>query len=147
GALGSAQMDRAAAILARRQEIARRYDERLRSCAWLATPQVPRTYDHGYQSYVCTFRPDTPSLDNVERLHARRNALMRRLESEGIATRAGTHAAALTSFYARKYGLSRDRFPRAHIAEQLTISLPIFDRLADEDVDVVCESLKRAVDA
>src|SRR5207244_3046672 len=73
GALGSAQMDRAPEILRRRVAHARAYDKQLGDASWLRIPQVPAGFEHGYQSYVCLFQPELPTLDNAERLHGRRN--------------------------------------------------------------------------
>ena len=53
---------------------------------------MPDGYVHGYQAYVCLFRPEEPTLGNVRALHERRNALMAELDGRGIATRQGTHA-------------------------------------------------------
>ena len=58
GALGSAQMDRAAEIVAERQRLARIYDQAFAGLDWLRTPACPEGYQHGYQSYACMFRPD-----------------------------------------------------------------------------------------
>ena len=96
GALGCAQMDRLDEILARRREIAARYDELLAGLRRARDADVPDGYVHGYQAYVCLFRPEEPVLENVERLHRARNDLMRGLEHAGIAdapghARAGAH--------------------------------------------------------
>ena len=107
GALGVAQMDRLADILAARRAAAARYDELLEDLEWLRTPTVPSECIHGYQAYVTLFVPEEPEPSNIDRLHARRNALMASLEREGIATRQGTHAAALQSYYVEKYAIRR----------------------------------------
>src|SRR5260370_20649687 len=92
GALGGAQMARLEAILELRSERASVYDRWIKDVDWL-TPQIlPKSCRHGYQSYVCLFRPEEPTLANVEDLHRRRNELMDSLEAAGIATRPGTHA-------------------------------------------------------
>jgi perosamine synthetase len=147
GALGCAQLDRAADIQAARARLVRRYDERLADLPWLERPAVPAGYEHGWQAYVCLFRPEAPRADNVARLSARRNAVMRRLEERGIATRQGTHAAALVRYYADKYGLRPEQFPNAHLAEHLTLTLPLYPQLTDAEQDRVCESLQEAFDA
>jgi perosamine synthetase len=145
GALGCAQMTRAQWILDRRAELARGYDGRLAGLEWLEPPRTPDGYVHGYQSYVCLFRPEAPSLATVDRLHRQRNSLMRRLESLGIATRQGTHAAALVDYYAGKYGLRPEQFPNAWLAERLSLSLPLYAQMTDVEqeqvVDACVESL------
>src|SRR5205814_7985182 len=126
GALGVAQMGRADAVLGARRERAHRYDELLADVGWLRTPHVPAGYVHGYQAYVCLFCPEEPSLANVDRLHDRRNELMLTLEERGIATRQGTHAPVLLDVYAERYGLRREQFPNAVIADRLTLALPLY---------------------
>jgi perosamine synthetase len=143
GALGCAQMDRAEWILTRRRELAARYDALLDGTDWLRTPVVPSGDVHGYQAYVCLFAPEEPSLANVGELNARRNRLMQELEEQGIATRQGTHAAALTRYYAEKYGLAPEQFPVAALAEQLTLTLPLFPQMTEEEQDTVVTALKR----
>jgi perosamine synthetase len=146
GALGVAQMARVDWILAERARRARLYDEMLADLEWLARPVVPQGYTHGYQAYVCLFRPETPDWDSVERLHARRNAIMARLEAAGIATRQGTHAAAIQRFYVEKYGLDKHDFPNAYFADRLTLALPLYAQMTDEEQAEVCRQLRSAID-
>ena len=144
GALGCAQMDRVDWILARRRELAARYDELLDEVEWLVTPHVPDGYVHGYQAYVCLFRPEEPTLENVARLHEARNELMGDLERIGIATRQGTHAPVLTAYYGQKYGLRPEQFPNAYLADRLSLALPLYPQLTDEDQSTVVAELERA---
>lgn len=147
GALGCAQMERAEWILERRRAFAARYDELLRDVEWLKTPLVPEGYVHGYQAYVCLFQPEPPALANVERLHERRNELMRRLEDDGIATRQGTHAAALQSYYAGKYNLRPEQFPNSYIADRLTITLPLYAQMTEDEQGQVTDGLREVFGA
>ena len=96
-----------------------------------ATPHVPDGYVHGYQAYVCLFRPEEPAPDNVERLHRARNDLCASSSAPGSQTRQGTHAPVLTAFYARKYGLRPEQFPNAHAGRSpvtRAAALPADDR-------------------
>jgi dTDP-4-amino-4,6-dideoxygalactose transaminase len=147
GALGCAQMERAEWILAERSRRALLYDEMLVEVVWLETPVVPDGYVHGYQSYVCLFRPEEPTLGNVNRLHQQRNELMMRLEAKGIATRQGTHAPVILGYYAEKYGLRPERFPNAYVADRLSLTLPLYAQMTDAEQDLVCQSLQEALDA
>lgn len=145
-AVGCAQMARAQALLDGRARVARAYAERLAGLDWLALPSTPAGDTHGWQSYVALFRPETPTLHTVDRLHARRNALMARLESQGIATRQGTHAPVIQDFYARKYAIKPGDFPNAYLADRLTLSLPLFPQMTDSEIDTVVSALIRAID-
>jgi perosamine synthetase len=142
GALGCAQMERAEWILSERTARARFYDEALGGFEWLDTPAVPEGYRHGYQAYVCLFRPEEPTLRNVARLHEQRNELMMALEGQGISTRQGTHAPVIQGYYAEKYGLRPEQFPRSYLADRLSLTLPLFPQMTGAEQSLVCESLR-----
>jgi perosamine synthetase len=146
-ALGCVQMDRAKWILAERARRALLYDDMLRAVEWLETPLVPEGYIHGYQAYVCLFCPTEPTIDNVEQLHQRRNKLMMRLEAKGIATRQGTHAPVILGYYAEKYGLHPAQFPRAYLADRLSLTLPLYVQMTEAEQAEVCRSLREEFDA
>jgi dTDP-4-amino-4,6-dideoxygalactose transaminase len=141
GAVGMVQMGRLEWILEQRARVARRYDDALQHLAWLRPPITPADCKHGYQSYVCLFQPETPSLDNIRELNARRNALMDKLDEAGIATRPGTHAVHMLGFYREKYGLRPEDFPNAYFADQLSLTLPLFVQLTEEEQEYVLTNL------
>ncbi|MGQ0732053.1 MAG: DegT/DnrJ/EryC1/StrS family aminotransferase [Acidobacteriota bacterium] len=142
GALGCAQMDRAAWVLEHRQRVARTYDARLAGLEWLVRPVVPDGFDHGYQSYVCMFAPETQARATIEPLHHRRNALMAAMEAGGVATRPGTHAPVLADYYRRKYAIAPEAFPHAWAADRLSVSLPIYPQMTEAEIDRVSTLLR-----
>jgi dTDP-4-amino-4,6-dideoxygalactose transaminase len=141
GALGVVQMQRLAWILEQRTRLAQRYDEALTGLDWLRTPLVPPGCCHGYQSYVCLFQPELPTLANVTQWHLQRNALMDALEADGIASRPGTHAVHMLGFYREKYHLQPEDFPNAYLADQLTLTLPLYAQMTEEEQDFVISHL------
>lgn len=143
-AVGVAQIQRARWMLDERGRRAALYDELLRELDWLQTPVVPSGHVHGWQAYVCLFRPEEPSLRNVDELHRRRNAVMRALEKNGIATRQGTHSAAHTGYYSGKYGIRPDDFPNAYIAERLSLTLPLYPQMTEAEQELVGRELRDA---
>ena len=146
GALGVAQMQRLEWILERRRTLAAAYDDALAHLEWLRTPRVPDGYVHGYQAYVCLYAPEEPSLGNLARLHERRNRVMADLEAQGIATRQGTHAPVASELYAAR-GVRAEEFPNALIADRLTLALPLYPQLTDEEQARVVDALRAAGDA
>jgi perosamine synthetase len=146
GALGCVQMSRAQTLLDGRTRAARRYSERLAGLEWLRIPAPPEGDVHGWQSYVCLFRPEMPTLQNVDRLHARRNLLMAALEAQGIATRQGTHAPVIQSYYAAKYAIRPEDFPNSYLADRLTLSLPLYPQITDAEIDYVVDALASGID-
>jgi perosamine synthetase len=143
GALGVAQMQKAAWIQAQRSSRANRYDQLLQHLDWLRRPAVPAQVTHGYQSYVCLFSPEEPSLENVEHLHDLRNRLMLRLEEIGISTRQGTHAVTTLGYYQNKYGIKDHDYPQALLADHYSITLPLYAQMTDAEQDYVVENLDR----
>jgi perosamine synthetase len=141
GALGVSQMQKAAWIMAQRRAGAARYTELLSEVDWLRLPFEHSDYVHGYQSYVCLFQPEPPSLANCERLSARRNALMAALEEKGIITRQGTHAPPHLHYYAKKYGIRPADYPNAYLAERLTLTLPLYAEMSPAESSEVAEQL------
>ncbi|MFN2471690.1 MAG: DegT/DnrJ/EryC1/StrS family aminotransferase [Gaiellaceae bacterium] len=144
GALGSAQMDRLHKVLERRRHRAALYDAALAGEGWLQTPVVPDGLVHGYQAYVCLFRPEEPSLANVRALNERRNALMAELDRRGIATRQGTHSPVLTRVYRERYRLRPEDFPNAVLADRLSLAVPLYPQLTDKEQEIVVAELRSA---
>lgn len=144
GAVGAVQMERLGAILEQRTRIAARYTDALSKLDWLRTPHIPPDYQHGWQSYVCLFAPEEPTLNNVEHLHEQRNALMDRLDQAEIATRPGTHAVHMLGYYRQKYGIRPEDFPNAYIADRLTLALPLYAQMSEEEQEYVISSLTRS---
>jgi len=142
GALGCAQMERAKWILEERSKRAHFYNEMLKDAEWLELPEVPNGYIHGYQAYVCLFRPEEPMLKNVDPLHRQRNNLMNRLEEKGIATRQGTHAPVIQGFYAGKYHFRAEEFPNAFLGDKLSLALPLYPQLTEAEQAFVIGELK-----
>jgi perosamine synthetase len=147
GALGVSQMHRADEVLSGRRRVAAVYDELLAELDWLRPPATPDGCLHGYQSYVTLFAPEEPTLANLSELHDVRNRVMTRLEERGIATRQGTHAAALQQVYRERYGYREEDFPGAVIADRLTIALPLYPQLTDADQQRVVDGLAAAYSA
>ena len=143
GSLGSSQMDKANIILSNRVQKANFYNEALKEIEWLKLPSVPDEYVHSYQSYVCLFRPEDPSMENVNSLNDKRNKLMERLKEKGISTRSGTISPSIQQFYKNKYKYQPEDFPNSYIADRLSITLPLYAQMTEKDQNRVIRGLKK----
>lgn len=145
GAIGVCQMKKAATILKKRRYWAKKYDEALKGIDTLITPHVPEYYSHGYQSYVCLFTGGEDisklTIEQIDRLNVKRNQWMFQLEDKGIATRQGTHAVHTLGYYKRKYGLEAKDYIYSYAADRLSVALPLFPTMTDEEFDYVMENL------
>src|SRR5262249_295155 len=108
----------------------------------LRIPVVPEGRVHGYQAYVCLYAPQDPIPTNVEALSRERDDLMARLERQGIATRQGTHAPTSPRYYPGKHPTRPTGSPNALAAERLTVALPLFPQMTDEEQAQVVEALR-----
>jgi dTDP-4-amino-4,6-dideoxygalactose transaminase len=143
-ALGSAQMDRAEAIVQERQALAKRYDEAFAHLQWLRTPVRRQGHEHGYQSYPCLFQPNAITPDSVSSINEKRNAWMDHLQQAGISTRPATHAVHMLTFYRNKYKIKPTDYPNAYAANDCSISLPLFHGMTTAEQNYVIEQVVSA---
>ena len=145
GALGVAQMEKANMLLDARRTIAARYDEALASFPQLVPPLIPEGRISGYQSYVCLFASSgnlaNLSKERIDALHMRRNDFMYRLEEAGVTTRQGTHAVHTLGYYKKTYGLKDEQYLASYAADRLSVALPLYYGMTDEEFNYVIEQI------
>jgi len=145
GAIGVEQMKKFPWILEKRIEKAKRYDEELNGLPWLKTPHVPGGYKHTYQSYVTMVQsPEDKglTLDAIEKLSQFRNKVMADLKEKGVATRQGTHAVHTLNYYKKKYGLKDEDYLNSLTADRLSMTIPLYPQMTDEEQEYVISQLK-----
>ena len=149
GALGVCQMDRKEYIMNGRREVASKYDEVLKDISQLVTPYIPENYKHGYQSYVCIFTDgeDISNLtkEQIDRINIKRNIFMEKLEEMTIATRQGTHAVHTLGYYKNKNNFKDEDFLMSYAADRLSIALPLYAGMTNEEFDYVISNIKEAL--
>ncbi|OKO82804.1 glutamine--scyllo-inositol aminotransferase [Bradyrhizobium sp. NAS96.2] len=134
-AVGVAQMGKLDRLLSERRRLGHRYSELLAGNNSIVRPLGGDVDGHAFQSYVIRF---------VDGDRARRNAVMATLAAAGIQTRPGTHAVHRLGYYKNKYGLRPEQFPNAALAEDTTITLPIYPNMTEEDQLRVVDCINRA---
>lgn len=140
-AVGVAQLGKLEAVLAARIARAKRYDELLAGTEGLILPVEPDGHRHSYQSYVCRIETERTDEPEIVAGNTYRNAVMNALEEDRIATRQGTHAVHMLGYYARTWGFTPMSFPGAFAADHLSLSLPLYAQMTDEEQDRVVERL------
>jgi perosamine synthetase len=152
-ALGVAQMKAADQILEARRARALKYHQKLKDEAWMKTPDSPPDQVHSFQSYVCLLcplvvgGPKKPEVDRVMAVHQKRNQMMNRLGEKGIAVRQGTHAVHTLGYYQKKYRFHPEDFMNAFIADRVSITLPLYVQMTDEEQDLVIRELKTCAES
>ncbi len=132
-AVGVAQMAKLDRLLAERRRLALRYSEMLRDSDRYIIPVDDS--GHTYQSYVIR-------VSDANREH--RNRIMERLAACDIQTRPGTHAVVRLGYYLNKYQLRPEYWPNACLAEDTSITLPIFPDMTEADQALVVRELLAA---
>ena len=148
-AIGVCQMQKKEYIMKKRRDMAKKYNEALKEIYQLITPYTPENYTHGYQSYVCIFTDgeDVTKLtkEKIERINIKRNNFMKKLEEKGIATRQGTHAVHTLIYYKNKYKFKDEDFLMSYAADRLSIALPLYAGMSDEEFDYIIRNIKEAL--
>jgi dTDP-4-amino-4,6-dideoxygalactose transaminase len=150
GALGVCQMNKKEYIMNGRRDVASKYDTALKDIPELITPYIPENYKHGFQSYVCIFSngEDISHLtkEQIDRVNIKRNIFMEKLEDKNIATRQGTHAVHTLGYYKDKNGFNDEDFLMSYAGDRLSIAIPLYAGMSDEEFDYVVSSMKEALE-
>jgi dTDP-4-amino-4,6-dideoxygalactose transaminase len=83
------------------------------------------------------FQSQTITLANIPDVNKKRNAWMDQLQQVGISTRPATHAVHMLTFYRDKYKIKPNDFPNSYMANDCSISLPLFHGMTEEEQDYV----------
>jgi perosamine synthetase len=134
GAIGVAQMDKLAAILARRRALAARLKECLADIRAVQPPADPPWGGHIYQSFVVLL---DEGLD--------RDRLVESLRRREIEATLGTYALHDQPFFQRTYGYAAGQLPRSHAAFRRSVALPFYHQMADEDLETIARCLRESL--
>jgi perosamine synthetase len=136
-ALGSAQLDRLEAFLARRRRLAAHYLERLAGHEALDLPQVHPEADPAWHYVFVQLR--------LDRLRVDRGGVYRALRAEGIGVNVHYIPVHRHPFYLERYpGLS---LPVAEAAYERLLTLPLHAGMDEADVDDVVAALDKVTAA
>ncbi len=137
-ALGLVQLAKLDAMWKRRAEIAARYDTAFSAISELQIPSRGDTNQHAWHLYMLR-------IDN-ERLRGGRDAFVEELRRRHIGASVHFIPLHLHSYYRDTYGYAADDFPIATREYRREISLPIYSRMSDSDVDDVIEAVLATVE-
>ena len=136
-ALGISQLRKLQQWIRRRREIAQRYDETFKDLAGVQPLDVRGDVNHAYHLYVIRIDPDYSRL--------KQDWLFKSLRSEGINVNVHYIPVHLHPFYQRNFGTSVGDCPIAETAYQHILSLPIFPKMCEEDVQDVIDAVTKVL--
>jgi perosamine synthetase len=131
-ALGISQMKKLPGWLARRQDIARLYDEAFAPSAAARGLSVSANVVHAYHLYVILLNLDYLSVD--------RGAIFRALRKNGIGVNVHYIPVHLHPFYRQRFGTGPGLCPVAEQSYELILSMPIFPKMNDDDLQYVLDT-------
>jgi perosamine synthetase len=133
-AIGREQLKRLPAIVARRRELAARYQARLRSIDGLIVPHEPQWARSNWQSYAVRIRA---WIDQ--------RAFMQRMLDAGIATRRGVMNAHRERAFPAGTWRAVGALTQSEEAQDTTVILPLFHQLTEDDQDRVIDTIARII--
>jgi perosamine synthetase len=136
-AIGIAQLKKCDRFWEARRRIAIMYHEGLADLPEICTPVSRPDVQHAWHLYVIQL--------DLERLWIDRNSFIDALKASGIGTSVHFIPLHLHPYYRRAFGLTPRDYPNATMAFQRLISLPIYPKMTDADVQKVIAAIRRIV--
>jgi len=135
--IGIHQMKKLDQMQKRREEIADKYNRAFGQIPQITTPTVKKYTTHAWHLY--------PVQVNSELLSINRNEFIEALKAENIGTSVHFIPLHLHPYYKEKYGFKGDDFPIAESLYNNEISLPIYPKMEDKDVEDVISAVKKII--
>lgn len=127
-AVGREQLKRIPEIVARRRQLADRYNHLLANNIGIVTPSEPEDRRSNWQSYSVTL-PE----------HCDQRTVMQAMLDAGVATRRGIMCAHREEGYRKGWML-----PNSEYAQDRRVILPLYHQMTEAEQDTVAEQLKKA---
>lgn len=137
-AIGIEQLKKAHEFLQARQRIASIYDRCFSKFPELQIPVRGTNLEHAWHLYVIQL--------DLARLHINRNEFIEALREEGIGTSVHFIPLHLHPYYRDRFGYKPTDIPAAGAAYERIISLPIYPKMTDADVERVVDAVAKIVD-
>jgi dTDP-4-amino-4,6-dideoxygalactose transaminase len=134
-ALGLSQLNRIEELLAKRERVAERYNERLQDVDGVTIPYIaPTTTRMSWFVYVIRLAPEID-----------RDRVMAELKKRGVPSRPYFTPIHLQPFYRKKFDYKEGSFPVTESVARSVLALPFFGNMAEEQIDYVCETLQEVI--
>ncbi len=136
-ALGISQMKKLDGFIQRRREIATNYNQAFAEMEEIITPVEKDYVKAVYHIYVIQLR--------LGKLKVGRGQIFEALTAENIGVNVHYIPVHLQPFYQREFGCKEGDYPKVERYYDGAITLPIFPKMSDEDVDDVIEAVRKVI--
>ena len=133
-ALGISQLKKLDLFVARRREIAAKYNEAFAEMKEIITPAEEEYVKAAYHIYVIQLR--------TEKLTAGRQEIFEALRAENIGVNVHYLPVHLHPYYQRKFGYKIGDYPRSEAYYERAITLPLFPKMSDADAENVIKAVR-----
>lgn len=137
-ALGVVQMGRIEEMLRKRQKVAEIYNQKLGGIEAIKIPYVGSEVKMSWFIYVIR-------LNNKKFSRQDRDNIIEKLKEKGIGCRDYFPPIHLEPFYTGMFGYKKGDFPVTEKVSDSTIALPFYNNLAEEEIDYICQNLKKLI--
>jgi len=115
---------------ARREELARRYEEAFRDVEEIGFPRPHEGEQSGRHLFTIWVSPEI------------RDGMLWALQDLNIGVAVNYRAIHLMKYYRERYGYERGMFPNAELIGDSTLSLPLYPLMTDDELDRVVDAVK-----
>ncbi len=136
-ALGRSQFKKIDKFIKRRREIVAQYNKAFKGIEEIIIPSERNYVKSAWHIYVIQLC--------LEKLKASRKEIFESLQKQGIGAQVHYIPIHLHPFYKRKFGYNSGDFPIAERYYQRTITLPLFPKMSDKEVDRVIKIVKKTI--
>lgn len=136
-ALGISQMSKLERFIQRRQEIAQQYNEAFSEIAEIKNPFADKNVNHVYHIYVIQLQ--------TELLKVGRKEVFEALTAENIGVNVHYLPLHLQPFFRKEFGYKKGDCPKAERYYERAITLPIFPRMSERDVEDVIKAVTKVI--
>jgi perosamine synthetase len=137
-ALGRSQLKKLPGFIERRRAIVAQYNAAFAELPWLRIPQVLYTENTAHISWhLYSVQIDFKALG------LSRSEGMQRLRDQGVSSQVLYIPVHLQPYYRNQYGYGLGKCPNAEAYYKQALSLPLFPKMSDADVDTVIRSVKQ----
>jgi len=133
-ALGISQLKRLNEYIKKRREIADRYNEAFRGLDGVTVPKEPEIARSAYHLYILQI--------NFEKIGKSRHDVVKKLREKGIVTQVHYMPVHLHPYYKERFKYENGDYPLAELYYKRCLSLPLFPKMNDSEVNYVIGQVK-----
>ena len=135
--IGISQLEKLYKFVKRRREIVEKYNKAFKNIDWLIIPyEKPDVYS-AFHLYVLQI--------DFDKIGKSRKQVMEELKSKNIGTQVHYIPVHTQPYYQENYGYKWGDYPVAEDYYEKALSIPLYPKMSDEDVEYVIKSVKEVI--